>query len=908
MSIGAIARRVRAYGGQFLLLAALTMVVMLLISAGPRLVNSRTDQGLRTLLASQPVQLRDVTYTTTDPIFNAGNGTSLMDAFEGDLARKQNEMPPDVRRLVGQRWFTAETDPNRVRGADLAAENLLVDLGLRHLPGVADAGTLVDGHWPEPGVRADQPIQVALAAEVARKLNLRAGSRLTLSRPSAGGGTGTAKPAEPVRVTVVGVFEPRERADGVWQGLPSILHVVEPPGDAQPFIAYGVADRASLDRLSRDGLGLRFGWRYRLVADGIDARDVPGLVDSLQRMGQRAQGVTLVQGLDIPLRQFLAEVAAARTVLAVIAAGVLATLAGLVVLAAGLTVRRRRAEVVLLRARGGTATAVARRSLAECLLVMVPAAAVGWLLGNLAPGAPGDSVALAVVAAVLVTLVLPVAMLAAPSGVAGRRDLIRLRPSARRITGEVALLLLAVLAVVLLRRRGLVPGEIDPLLVSVPVLLAVGGAVLAVRLYPWPLRLFSRLAARTRGSVAFLGTARAGRSVVTTPLVVVVLAIATAAFCAVVAGGVQTSRDGAASRQVPADAMIQAERLAPETGTELERLPGVRATSPVAQESGRLAKDAKGTDARIGDVTVLLVDGPALARVVRAAGLAVDVPPALLDSPGPRTGALPAVVSPAVAADLADAGLDGGAFVAVQGERYEFRVAQRSDTFPMIRAGSGRFVILPWQSVPRTAHTVVPTGYLVAGDDLDVAALRTVGNEGQRRFQQSGAVTGREPPREVEVRTWAEIRRQVGEGSANAVLVFGFVAGAAGGTLLGLLAIAFVVLAGARARGQVLSRLRTLGLSHRQWRALLLVELGPLIGVSVLTGALVGALLPLLLTPVLGLSAFTGGAPVRVAFDPRLVLGIVVLGAVALGFAVAVEALNNRRLRLGEVLRLGEES
>lgn len=908
MSIGAIARRIRAYGGQFLLLAALAMVVMMLISAGPRLVNSRTDAGLRTLMASQPAERRDVTYTTPDPIFNAGNGTSLMDAFEADLDRKQNEMPPEVRRLVAQRWFTAETDAGRVRGPDLAAKNLLVDLGLRQLPGIADAGTLIDGHWPEPGVRVDQPIQVALSAEVARKLNLRAGSKLTLTVPSDDDDE-SSKKLKPVPIAVVGVFEPRDRSDGIWQGLPSILHVVEPPGDAQPFIAYGVADRASLDRLSRDGWGLRFGWRYRLVADGFDARDVPGLIDSLQRMGQQARGVTLVQGLDIPLRQFLVEVAAARTVLAVIAAGVLATLAGLVLLAAGLTVRRRRTELTLLRARGGTGVTVARRSLAECLLVMLPAAAVGWLLGNLAPGAPGNSAALAVVAAVLVTLVLPVAALAAPTGGGGRRDLIKLRPSARRITAEAALLLLAVLAVVLLRRRGLVPGEIDPLLVSVPVLLAVGGAVLAVRLYPWPLRLLSRLAARTRGSVAFLGTARAGRAVVTTPLVVVVLAIATAAFCAVLAGGLETSRDGAASRQVPADALIQAARLAPETGAELERLPGVRATGPVAQEAGqRLAKDAKGGDARLGDVTVLLVDGPAMARVVRESGVPVDVPAALLAAPGAQSGPLPAVVSATVAADLADAGLDGSAFVAVQGQRYEFRVAERADTFPMLRTDSHRFVILPWQSVPRTDHTVVPTGFLVAGDDLDVAKLRAVGNEGQRRFQQDGAVAGAEPPREAEVRTWAEVRHQVGEGSANAVLVFGFAAGAAGGTLLGVLAIAFVVLAGARARGQVLSRLRTLGLSRRQWRALLLVELGPLVGVSVVTGALVGALLPVLLTPVLGLSAFTGGAPVRVAFDPRLIAAIVVLGAVALGFAVAVEALNNRRMRLGEVLRLGEES
>ncbi|MGS2614472.1 FtsX-like permease family protein [Micromonospora sp. LZ34] len=923
MRIGAVIRRIRAYGGQFLLLATLTLVATMLISGVPRVVNWYADHGARTFLAGQPAERRDLTYSTEPcspyasacppPVYSAGNGTSLMATYQAGLERLQAGMPPDVRQRVEQRWFTAETDPGRVRGRDLAAKNLLVDLGLRSMPGIAESATLTEGRWPQ-AAPAGQPVQVALAAEVARKLNLRVGSTLTLTTTPQGAGgrpytiEAAENPPDPVPISVVGLFEPRERADGIWYGLPQILQVIEPPGDGMPFVALGVVDGATLDRLSEEGWGLRFSWRYRLGIDGIDARALDGLLDSIQQMSRQAQSQTFVQGLDIPLREFMFGMDAARTVLAVIAAGVMATLAGLVLLATGLTVRRRRAEFTLIRARGGAAGAGARRSLAESLLVVPPAAALGWLLGNLAPGASGDTALIAVVAAVLFTLALPAATLAAPTGVAGRRDLIRLRPSARRMTLEVGLLVLAVLAVVLLRRRGLTLGEVDPLLVSVPVLLAVAASVLAVRLYPWPLRLVSRLAARTRGSVAFLGTARAGRSVAATPLIVVVLAIATAAFCAVVAGGIEASRDRAASRTVPGDALIRGDRLAPDTGAELERLPGVRAAAPVLDEPAqRPASDAAGTEARMAAVSVLLVDGPGLARVTGSAGVDVTVPAALL-GPAGQQGPLPAVVSPAVAADLAEAGLAGSAFVTVQGQRYEFRVADRAESFPLLRPGNSRFVVLPWQALPRRAYDPVPTGFLVAGDGLDAEALRRAGDEGQTRYQTGGAVTGREWPRGVEVSTWADTRRQLGDGGANGVLVFGFVAGAVGGTVLGLLAIAFCVLAGARARGQVLSRLRTLGLSRRQWRGLLLVELAPLVGVSVLTGALVGALLPLLLTPVLGLSAFTSGAPVRVAFEPGLVAGVVALGAVALGFAVAVEALNNRRLRLGEVLRLGEES
>ncbi|MCM0679105.1 hypothetical protein NCC78_31220, partial [Micromonospora phytophila] len=343
MSIGGVARRVRAYGGQFLLLAALTLAVTLLISAAPRVVNGHTQEGLRRSLAAQPAERRDLTYST-DPLFNAGNGTSLLAAYEGDLSSLQAGMPPDVRAMVDQRWFTAETDVSRLTGPDLAAKNLLVDLGLRAMPGVREAGTLVEGRWPDESTAAGQPMQVALAVSVARKLNLRVGSRLTLASapPGAGGRPYTPEvaenPPEPVPISVVGLFEPREGADGIWQGLPSTLRVVEPKGDGEPFVALGVVDGTALDRLSAQGWGLRFSWRYRLGTDDIDARKLDQLIDSIQQMSREAQGRNFVQGLDIPLRAFAAEVDAARTVLAVIAAGVLAALAGLVVLAAALTV------------------------------------------------------------------------------------------------------------------------------------------------------------------------------------------------------------------------------------------------------------------------------------------------------------------------------------------------------------------------------------------------------------------------------------------------------------------------------------------------------------------------------------------------------------------------------------------
>jgi putative ABC transport system permease protein len=116
------------------------------------------------------------------------------------------------------------------------------------------------------------------------------------------------------------------------------------------------------------------------------------------------------------------------------------------------------------------------------------------------------------------------------------------------------------------------------------------------------------------------------------------------------------------------------------------------------------------------------------------------------------------------------------------------------------------------------------------------------------------------------------------------------------------------VLAGAPARGRTLSRLRTMGLSAGQGRRLLVVELVPLLGVALLAGLLAGAALPALAGPALGLAGFTAGLPARTHLDPLLAGGVLVVALLAVAAALVVESLVNRRARLGEVLRLGEEN
>jgi putative ABC transport system permease protein len=86
------------------------------------------------------------------------------------------------------------------------------------------------------------------------------------------------------------------------------------------------------------------------------------------------------------------------------------------------------------------------------------------------------------------------------------------------------------------------------------------------------------------------------------------------------------------------------------------------------------------------------------------------------------------------------------------------------------------------------------------------------------------------------------------------------------------------------------------------------LELVPMIGVALLAGGFAGIALPALVAPALGLSGFTAGLPARIHLDPLLAGGVLLVAVLAVAAALTVENVVNRRLRLGEVLRLGEES
>ncbi|MEO3929931.1 FtsX-like permease family protein [Micromonosporaceae bacterium B7E4] len=896
-------RRARIFAGYLGLLGVLGLVAALLVTGAPRLANEFADDGMRHDVRGLPYQVRDLTYTAELDAIQSPDAQLAA----AQLDRYRQKLPGPLPSLVGQQWFAGRIGPKDLGVAGDAPSlrgTCRPELQLRGQAGVERELRVVEGRWPA----SRDGIEAALSREAAGILGLRVGTVVVLSGRFA---------PDPVPVRIVGLYDPIDPAAPAWDAT----RLAEVPcPDPTAGTTHRAALLTDLSGMTAAGgrLGLTYEWRYRVGEERMTTADISEVLTAIAatRRIPPERGLVLATGLDSGLTRFDGQLRAVRALLAVVQAGILATLLGLVALAAGLAVQRRREEFTLLRARGAAAVEIGARTLRETVAVLPVAVLAGWLLGRLAPGRPAGVEPLGVaLVAVGTTLAIPLlAMLSQrrASFVGRRRDLVRYRPSVRRLTAELFVLLLAVLGVVLLHRRGLNQHSgVDPYLVSVPVLLAVAAALVALRLVPWPLRQVGRIAARARTVVPFVGLARAGRSAPVTvgPLAVLVVAIATGVFTSVVTSTVAEARDRVTDQEIGADARVIGSYSDQATADRLAALSGVSAVSPLAVGVGQPLRSPTpnllgGRD--LGQTQVLVVDGPSLARVLAASGVDATVP-AGLAAPGRIDGPVPALVSPEVAEAIG-----AGAVTEVQGRRYEFRVDRVASGFPGLAADVRRFVVLPWQAMPVPEFQPIrPNQFLVAGDGFAIPELTATVDTAQREYLAKALgqpVERVRPQTPVSVATWSAHRQALEQSGVNRLLSFAFGTGVAGATALALLAVGFAVLAEAPGRGRMLSRLRTMGLSGRQGRGLLVYELVPLLGVAVLAGGLVGVALPRLLGPALGLSGFTGGLPARIHLDPLLVVGVLLLVVVALVAALGVENLINRRMRLGEVLRLGEEN
>ncbi|MFC8442644.1 ABC transporter permease [Streptomyces griseoincarnatus] len=892
--------RLRTAPGAAAALALLVAVTAFLAAALPPTLDRYDEDGMRRALeAAGPVRTSvQIQVSDADMYLSDGPWEDLLsrEQVEGPFAKllalPGRALPLDEdQSSAGVRTTRAmkAPDPYLSQPDGVAPVFHLVAQG-----GVAEHSRLTKGRLPkapeDPGPGADS-LEAAVTTETAEKLNIRVGSVVHFPRAE----------GDPLAVHVTGLVAPREPDGAYWATLPGLgepdLLVTQGPVPSQYWAgALLVAPDAGPVLPATPGAPARY-WTLAPDLSAVQGRDLDDLTSAVASLegGPLLERITATVSPHLDVSTDLDDVlggyaglwSAIGPLVAVAAFGTGTVAVVVLCMAGGLAAERRRAELALLRARGASLRGLAGRLLAETAVVAVPAAAFGLLAARLAVGTgrPAQSAVAAGAVALAAALALPLRAMAVHRAVTvhtGREDVVRARPSKRRLVAEVTLLAVAVGAVLTLRTRG-TSADGDPTgdeLVSLaPVLVAVIAALVLVRLYPLPLRGLARPARRMRGVVGPLSLARAGRVGGSTvlPLLALLTALTTAAFGGSVLTGVTDARERASVFAVGADARVDnlAEGAA-DVEERVRRAPGVEDVTPVKVSYFALAGNQR--------VSLAGVEPDAYAALSdRLDDGAFDAD--TLKADGEDT--VPALGSPALAERF---GADPFPVILDDGDSFTAQVVAVRTWTPAL--GADDFLVVDGSAL--RAGLEPRTGLLITGDHLDAAALRkAAGDDAQVRLRSDVVAATVESP----LQTGAE---RV------------YATAAAAGAAYAALALLLTLLRAAPERAALLARLRTMGLTRAQGRRLLVLESLPQAVLAAVGGALTAWAAIRLLAPGIDLTtvAVASGAPAAgraLLRADQLSLLVPALAVVALtvGVAAAQAWWSGRRGAVGE-LRAGD--
>ncbi|MFJ6435272.1 FtsX-like permease family protein [Streptomyces sp. NPDC091416] len=894
--------RLRTAPGSAAALLLLVLVTSFLAAAFPGAVDAYESRGLR----------HEVSATSPDGTVIQLSSDPGQDVDGGPQARtdalRARRLTENYRQILAALPGSLRVDTRQsAYGARTLKPVEVTDTWLPELNGglpvftlsaqtaVAEHSTPVSGRMPRATAGSVTPatgtVEAAVTSATAGALRIKVGS--TIHVPRAEGA--------PLAVRVTGIVEPLRPQQSYWSvesvlRTPTYLHTPDQPPlpywhgslllapEAAPILLSMPVDTEAYWRIAPDPAGMDIAGLPR-IKQTIASLEHGPLQSALRT--EIAPWLETSSGLDDVLVEFDGIRAALKPVVAVAAFGVGSVAAVVLLMTGGLAASRRHAELSLLRSRGGSVRGIAGRLLAEVAVPVLTGAALGCALALVAVPEGRTLPALLASAAVALfgcaTLPLRAAFVHRRPRLHGDRDdLVRARPSRRRTVAELTLLVLTVAAVTALRRRGTSDGDADALISAAPVLVGVIAALLLVRLYPLPLRLAALPMARRRGAVGFLSLARAGRSSAAStvlPLLALLVALTTTAFGGSVLSGVADARDRASLAAIGADARIDADQGLPDAlaGT-VRKVAGVSDVAPVHREY-----DLDLRDGRLERVTLLAVDPDSYARLAGRTGLGPFRAAELRKS----SGVLPALASPAVAERLRG----GTATIGSAAEPFSVRVDMVRSTTPA--ATDGDFLVIDAAGLPgrHPASMLLISGPSVAGADLGAAA------------RAAGSAT-------VKLRSAERAGFTTSPVQSGAERIYAVAAGVGAG--YAVLALVLSLLQTSAERAALLGRLRTMGLTRRQGRRLLILENLPQALLAAVGGALVGWVAILLLAPGidLGRLALADRAvslgEVELRADPlSLLLPALALVAIASAVAAAQAWVITRRTTTTE-LRAGD--
>jgi putative ABC transport system permease protein len=908
--LGLVVRRLRLDPGPALTMFVLVAATCFLFAALPRLFDAFSDDGLRAAFSNAPVAARNPRLLEPGRI-PAGPAADPLSEVDRRAERSQHEaLPAALDDLVVERSFVVRSPfyvqpvgEGLVRYVSLHVPATGIDPQIRVVTGRLPRATnarvrAVNSNIPERSRAAQVPLlEVALSRTTARELQLKVGDRLVLQPdgeepdvrhfPQFG--------QRPLAVVVTGVFEVRDPQDGFWFGdrsLDSPNVAFTPNLDTKLVHGQALISAAEYPTLLAATAPLRLAYEYRYLLDGnrLDGGRLPGLRDAADRVDARYASAgpnerRVELGLGPILDRFRSARSQAETLLAVAAIGLLACALANLGLLGVLSLDRRAVETTLSRVRGASPTQTLGGQLAEATLIAVPAGLAGWALAVLAIDGRGSALSAWLAAAVVIgTVALLVASIAGvarrPLGSLAPADVVPERPGRRRLAIEGIVAVAAILGVYLVRRRGIesagfgASGNLDPYLAAIPVLLGLACGIAVLRLHPYPLQAAARLARRTKGLALQLGLSRAARQPDTTslPVLVLVVALAIAAFAATMASTIRAGQEATGVRAIGADLRIDAA----DGSTLPESL--VARLGAEARVARAYVQDA---DLSTGAEAILLaLDAPAYESVVAGTSAAVPLR-GPLETPSP----IPTLVSTVVSTDWPTGG--------------NFQLALPNQTVSFLSVGDRR--TLP--GIPRGTPFAV----------VSLRALRDAGGEAPvNRLYVGHADVGmvRDAVEELAPGATVSTSATVAGSIRDAPLVHGVLRGfdwaVVVASLYAAVAVALLVLIAARSRARDLALVRTMGGGGGDVVVLSLVELAPLVVLGLALGLVLGIAIPYLIEPGLDLAFFTGSSSASIVVPGRTLLGIAAALLVFLAAAALLVGLRARRANLGRVLRVGE--
>ena len=871
-----------------MLVALLVTVTVFVVALVPRAFAEVATAELQYELAQQPAVQLDLRGEGRIGLPPPGTGKQTVESVLGPTDDAIRRIPARLSQPLSDGagtpvWMLKSSSG---AGAVQGVDNLDLALRLAIDLAWADRITYIDGAAPRPWVLdedltpSENPIEIAVSKRTAVAMDVTVGDILDYS-------------AGPLRIA--GIYDLTDPDDTYWSHAfdlerPAIISETGKPPKIQATVF--VDPESVLSLPDQFTLGTLSAW-VPIDPNAYSYSDVNELSTQIRNL--TATPVALPDFGSLGLRTTFSEViesaeasvTAISSLIALSASGLLGVLLATYALSIQALIRRRRAALSLAAARGATHGQLRGVMVIEAALLSLPGSAIAIVTAALlVQQRVGLDGWLAPIILAIVPIVLAAILVAPGSLREARQDIsVRSRSSLRWVL-EAAVAGAAVVALVLLQRRGLVASAdvvgIDPLLVAMPVLLAAAIGLLALRLFPLPLRAVRGLLRGRMAPVAEVGSARAVRepAIGAIATLALVVGVAIVVFSTIMVSTIGVGMQRAATEVVGADLQVTAHDLPGTLVDEIRALPGVDAAAALTYRANLTLND----DAGGIRVSVVMTDPAALAAV------RPDLPSLEADV---SAGGFPVLVSEGLRERIK------GNDLRLEGAPVE-RVGVVPDS-ALPGLGDSWLVIDDAAETDLGLEAQVPSRVLVDLADIDDTSVVDA---------VEAAVISAQPEQFVgsarvqDVRSELERRRAA---PITAALQGSLILVAGATLLLTMLVVALAAAASAASRNRVVGVLRIIGMSPRQVRALVAWEFGPVAIASLLVGTALGLGLPYLVTAVLDLRAFLGGNSLPTpSLDPAWIASAVGIYAATVLAAVLVSTALGRRFAPASTLKMGE--